>query len=605
MVSSLPLYAALLAASASAAPLHKARGVHFVPTYPVIQEHAGYKYDKCVYYESLKNGGRDIMIGHGGSATACLDLCAQSVFETCVVTNHGDCAGTNSDVIVTGQPEYDGSDDWQSNTDIVPDDFCVEGECSGTTLESCGGPSGIMYSLVKKTTSTSTSSSTSSTTADASTSTDTSDESSSTSTITSATTTSTSTSSSSTTTSTATSSSTTTTTTSASTATSTSAAVPSLAATLSSYSYTGCYKYRMIEVDPNPIPFYSETAENCMSGCRDSHASSCVWAPSDKKCYLSFTMMLASSNQMFLVDDAQCCGGTTALMIYGPASSARTPSTCPAPTSESSSTTTTTTTASPTSTSTTSSSTSSSQTFTTTEAPSSSTTSDASASTSTGTSTSSAAAQPTSASKKLLSNPNWNYKGCYTDDNSNRSLKHLLGGGPWTIERCLNQAKDASYLYAGIIYGGECWVGNEISDATEQQDASACQWSCNDNNQEQCGGQHGLDIYSTTSSKKNLNNPEWQYTGCYSDSRRYRTFEALVQRSTGWTVETCLEAVREKGYSIAGVIYGGECWGGNSLASTASVEDASMCQWACNDAQGSQCGGETSLDVYTAIPYLS
>ncbi|GAA5868383.1 hypothetical protein JCM8547_002173 [Rhodosporidiobolus lusitaniae] len=172
------------------------------------------------------------------------------------------------------------------------------------------------------------------------------------------------------------------------------------------------------------------------------------------------------------------------------------------------------------------------------------------------------AAQPTATSTKLLTDENWKNKGCYTDSREIRSLKKILNeGGRWDVEHCLDAARAKSFLYAGLITGDECWGVNEIDTVTKRQDASKCMRPCNDDNNYTCGGLKGLDVYSTTRSKKLLDNPDWQYNGCFSDSiEPNRSLPFLIQRDNGWTVGTCLAAAEITGYTFAALEVGGECW---------------------------------------------
>lgn len=48
-------------------------------------------------------------------------------------------------------------------------------------------------------------------------------------------------------------------------------------------------------------------------------------------------------------------------------------------------------------------------------------------------------------------------------------------------------------------------------------------------------------------------------TGCYSDSISARSIPNGIHADE-WTVVSCLNAVQAAGYSMGGIIYGGECW---------------------------------------------
>ncbi|GAA5856938.1 hypothetical protein JCM8547_008475 [Rhodosporidiobolus lusitaniae] len=243
--------------------------------------------------------------------------------------------------------------------------------------------------------------------------------------------------------------------------------------------------------------------------------------------------------------------------------------------------------------------------------------------------------KPVPVTKKVSTYPRWSYKACYSDDLSARSLINLVTAENWSVESCLKAAQNARYSYAGLEYGGECW-GSDRLEATANllTGDNVCTMTCNDNAAEECGGDHQLgtissaashlppfllssletdgsssslssshsDVYvlETASTKvKSLDGVTYQ--GCYTDAVDARTLANLVTvpGTQTWDAAKCLAAVKAAGYSYGGIIYGGECWGANELASTASPLDAGRCAWPCNDQNSYTCGGQAGLDVYT------
>ncbi|GAA5866797.1 hypothetical protein JCM8547_003567 [Rhodosporidiobolus lusitaniae] len=154
---------------------------------------------------------------------------------------------------------------------------------------------------------------------------------------------------------------------------------------------------------------------------------------------------------------------------------------------------------------------------------------------------------------KVTSDPDWNYVGRYTESVSARTLVNGLGSQDWTATNCISLVTAAGYRSAGIIYGGECWGANEITTGVEQ-DASACNWRCANNEEGDattCGGEAGLDVYETT-----------------------------LRVSTTTTT---------------------------SPAASTSAASLDKCNWDCNNARGVEtCGSEAGLDVYqvrsTVVP---
>ncbi|GAA5859435.1 hypothetical protein JCM8547_006820 [Rhodosporidiobolus lusitaniae] len=211
---------------------------------------------------------------------------------------------------------------------------------------------------------------------------------------------------------------------------------------------------------------------------------------------------------------------------------------------------------------------------------------------------------------KLINDANWSYRGCYLDniEGMGRTLPNLKNvGGKWTVSDCLAAVKAARLSVGGLEYGGECWGGVEIANyavAAGKQPVATCSKPCNDNAQLSCGGTNALDIYVLkTSSTKLWSDADWTYKGCYTDAGNgnARTLTDLIsEKDARWTVQTCLDAATALNYGYAGLIYGGECWGGNEIAAGGPTS-SSRCAWQCNDADPYTCGGESAMDIYTAV----
>eukprot|EP01051_Picozoa_sp_SAG22_P026439 SAG22_NODE_8341_length_663_cov_0.726950_1_plen_172_part_10 len=68
--------------------------------------------------------------------------------------------------------------------------------------------------------------------------------------------------------------------------------------------------------------------------------------------------------------------------------------------------------------------------------------------------------------------PNFNYLGCYNDNNGGRDLEHtaprVTGGGPETIAAC--SARCSDYSYFGLQWANECFCGNTYGSQGENSD---------------------------------------------------------------------------------------------------------------------------------------
>ncbi|GAA5867570.1 hypothetical protein JCM8547_001223 [Rhodosporidiobolus lusitaniae] len=82
----------------------------------------------------------------------------------------------------------------------------------------------------------------------------------------------------------------------------------------------------------------------------------------------------------------------------------------------------------------------------------------------------------------------------------------------------------------------------------------------------------------------------WSYEDCYSDLVNGRALSNGLS-TVNKTVESCLEACQAKNYTLCGVEYHGECWGGNTLGGGSTAQGASACGLTCTDNPLQYCGG--------------
>ncbi|CAK7205222.1 hypothetical protein SEUCBS139899_007989 [Sporothrix eucalyptigena] len=208
--------------------------------------------------------------------------------------------------------------------------------------------------------------------------------------------------------------------------------------------------------------------------------------------------------------------------------------------------------------------------------------------------------------------------GCYHEPSTSRALANQLTVSSQTVDTCLAAAAEGGYQYAGLEYGGECWVGASLSSGATLVNVTTCTMTCNNNQSEYCGGSLLLNVYelngtailpSGTSSSGSSTptstggpfiNPGadgYQYIGCWNEPSTGRAFANQLTNSPE-TVDNCLAAAAEGGYTYAGLEYGGECWVGNTINSGASKAASTACTMTCNGNTTELCGGSLLLDVY-------
>ncbi|KAH8812238.1 WSC domain-containing protein [Xylogone sp. PMI_703] len=72
------------------------------------------------------------------------------------------------------------------------------------------------------------------------------------------------------------------------------------------------------------------------------------------------------------------------------------------------------------------------------------------------------------------------------------SVDHSSTG--MTVGKCISFASDGGFQFAGVEFGGECWVGNTVHDAVSASQ-SDCNQACDGNSRELCGASGRIQIY--------------------------------------------------------------------------------------------------------------
>lgn len=112
----------------------------------------------------------------------------------------------------------------------------------------------------------------------------------------------------------------------------------------------------------------------------------------------------------------------------------------------------------------------------------------------------------------------WRYAGCASDDVVNRTLGlYWPPSDGLTIEKCIDFCSDPShgngYEYAGVEYGGECYCGSQLLDASRAPQPGIygnCDMKCTGNVTQTCGGPIALSLYQRCSESALCQNYEFE-----------------------------------------------------------------------------------------------
>lgn len=101
----------------------------------------------------------------------------------------------------------------------------------------------------------------------------------------------------------------------------------------------------------------------------------------------------------------------------------------------------------------------------------------------------------------LPSSSGFTYRGCYTDSSSTRALPTQLSPSKKTASACLALAKSKGYAFAGLEYGGECWVGRRLGAGSKEVGYEECGTVCEGSGKQVCGGGQRLSVYKLAGAK--------------------------------------------------------------------------------------------------------
>jgi hypothetical protein len=210
--------------------------------------------------------------------------------------------------------------------------------------------------------------------------------------------------------------------------------------------------------------------------------------------------------------------------------------------------------------------------------------------------------------------------GCYTDDGGARALSAnaAVGGGVanMSIESCTTACQAGGFSYAGTEYSQECWCGNSLMNGHDPapDGDTGCNMACKGDATEMCGGANRLNMYyygtsvptgiqttaaSTTAAPVATELPTgWQYSGCYVDNIGGRIMGNQQVDDTTTTIESCVAKCVGKGYSVAGVEYGVQCFCDNYLRNNAKIVADTQCNMVCPGNKAEKCGDGDRVSVY-------
>lgn len=201
-----------------------------------------------------------------------------------------------------------------------------------------------------------------------------------------------------------------------------------------------------------------------------------------------------------------------------------------------------------------------------------------------------------------MSSQNYTYHGCYKDKSSRAIPTQVQNVS--SVDQCGKIAKNKNSSVFGVQYGGQCFIGNNLSQAkkygfggnncgalggtwTNQVYTLPTNNQCNyqmNNVELSCYKDRYPDLntmsptqlqthWSTTGCKENRNNQcpspqissgKYQFKGCYNDTKS--TPRAIPNyQGNNMNANSCEEIAKTKRENVFGLQYNGQCWTGNNV----------------------------------------
>ncbi|WVQ70425.1 uncharacterized protein L199_008652 [Kwoniella botswanensis] len=225
------------------------------------------------------------------------------------------------------------------------------------------------------------------------------------------------------------------------------------------------------------------------------------------------------------------------------------------------------------------------------------------------TSTSASSAPSVSASAWVVPT-GWAASSCVAEGTSGRALSWTsFSSSSMTIEKCLAYCDNYNMPLAGLEYSGECYCGSVLANGASLSSKSICNMPCNGDSARTCGGSGALSLYVSTKSNAaslsadytstSVSLPNgWSSMGCFKEGTTGRALDGWSYSTPALNTATCINYCKNKGYSMAGLEYGGECYCDSALRNGAG-QTATTCNMPCSGGPGENCGGANVLQVYT------
>ncbi|KAK8056549.1 hypothetical protein PG993_001776 [Apiospora rasikravindrae] len=220
-------------------------------------------------------------------------------------------------------------------------------------------------------------------------------------------------------------------------------------------------------------------------------------------------------------------------------------------------------------------------------------------------STSLPAASTTPSAGEVTAPEGATYLGCASEVPARVLNQLTTSGDDMTIDKCLAFCAGARLPLAGLEYGRECYCGTSLTPPSALGSPDACRMRCAGNKDQVCGGPGLLSVFrnntivAATAPQKvtGKDGGVFEYQGCYDESKGRVLPNDMFGNDT-LTVGKCVAFCEGKGYGLAGVEYGRECWCGKAIKEGTAKLDDGRCGMLCTGDGSQLCGGSRAIGIY-------
>jgi hypothetical protein len=135
-----------------------------------------------------------------------------------------------------------------------------------------------------------------------------------------------------------------------------------------------------------------------------------------------------------------------------------------------------------------------------------------------------------------------------------------------TVEVCTAYCYARGFRYAGVEYASQCFCDSGLtSPASLSLTSGQCYMPCAANSNENCGGPNAIQLYinPNTNIVPTVALPSgWTRKGCIAEGSYGRALTTDLSNTVGastMSVEGCVQACANAGYTMAGVEYSSQC----------------------------------------------